>query len=130
VALVVVSLCALAWFAHGLRALDLEADGLAATQRAQQHGHLSAAELSAARKDFRDARSFSADQGPLLNEGFLLAANGRRVAAYRTAREVAADEPENMQAWFLARLSAPNRRASDAAQRRLEQLSPFFEAGR
>jgi len=65
----------------------------------------------------------------LLSEGFLLAANGRRVAAYRTAREVVADEPENLQGWFLARQSAPNRRAADAAQRRLEQLSPFFDSG-
>jgi hypothetical protein len=130
VTLVVVALCALAWFGHGFRALDLEADGLAAIERSQDDGDLSASELRAALEDFHDARSFSADRGPLLNEGFLLAANGRRVAAYRAARRVIDEEPENTQAWFLARLSAPNRRAANAAGRRLEELSPFFDAAR
>jgi hypothetical protein len=126
VALVVGAVCALAWFANGFRALDLESQGLAATQRAQKRGHLPASELRAARQAFEDARNFSADQGPLLSEGFLLAANRRRKDAYRLARRVIASEPENLQAWFLARQTAPDRRRAGEAGRRIDELSPSF----
>jgi hypothetical protein len=130
-ALVVGAICAVVWFAHGFRALDLEAQGLAATQRAQKQGHLPASELRAARQALRDAHSFSADQGPLLSEGFLLASNRRRKEAYRVARRVTAAEPENIQAWFLARLAAPDRRRTGEASRRIEELSPsFFDSAR
>jgi hypothetical protein len=128
-ALLVVALCVGAWLANGFRALDLEADGLAATQRAQQD-RLGAAERSEAREAFRDARRFSADQGPLLGEGFLLSATGRREAAYRAARRVTRAEPENAQAWFLARLTAPDRRRADEAGSRLEELNPLVDAVR
>jgi len=129
VALLVGALCALAWFAHGFRALDLEAEGATATRRAQ-HKQLSRSGLREGRQAWRDARSFSADQGPLLSEGFLLAASQRRGDAYRVAQRVIAAEPENATAWFLARLSAPDRRHADEASRRLKELNPVFAAER
>lgn len=125
VALVVVALCALAWFAHGFRALDLQSDAAVATDRAQDK-QLSPTGLRQALQKLEDARSFNADQDPLLREGFLLAASQRRTQAYRVAKRLIAAEPENAEAWFLARLTAPDRRRADDATHRLALLNPIF----
>jgi hypothetical protein len=125
----VVALCACAWFLNGFRALDLEAEGVAASQRAQQ-GALQPSDLSRARQALRDARRFSADQGPLLAEGYLLSTIKRRAAGYEIARRVIEKEPESAQAWFLARLTAPDRRRADEAGRHLAKLNPLVDAGR
>jgi hypothetical protein len=125
VALLVGALCALAWFAHGFRALDLQSEAAVATHRAQE-SELSPSDLRRALRKLEDARSFNADQDPLLREGFLLAASQRRERAYRVARRLIAAEPENAEAWFLARLAAPDRRHADYATRQLELLNPIF----
>jgi hypothetical protein len=111
------------WFANGLHSLDLEAKGLAATRLAQRH-RLPPAGLESGRDAFQAARRFNADQAPLISEGLLLSASGRRKQAYRMARRVTASEPENSLAWFLARLTAPDRRHADAATRVLRKLNP------
>jgi hypothetical protein len=123
--LVAIALVVGAWLVQGVHALDLEAQWESTVQQAAR-GELTTAELERTRDALRGARRFSADQGPLINEGLLLHAVGRVPEARTIARRVVEKEPENFQAWFLMYLSTQeDRRRRDQAQRRLRELNPW-----
>jgi hypothetical protein len=111
------------WLTLGLRATLLEANGRDAIER----GETRASRLAAALDDVRSARSWNAGSAPRLIEARLLAADGRAVQAVALAREVARDEPENLEAWALLYVGAlstddvPLRRRS---LQRIGELNP------
>jgi tetratricopeptide (TPR) repeat protein len=98
--LIVVAVVAGVWLSLSLRSATLESDGVAAVDRAGQR-ELSPAEVERARRSLRDARRFSADAGPLLNEGLLLYRLGRRAEAAALAERLVALESDNFDAWYL-----------------------------
>jgi hypothetical protein len=123
-ALVTAALIVVGWLALGFRAVDLEAEGEAALERAAR-GAIPLAEARKAQDALRRARRFSADQGPVLTEGSLLAAVGRRAEAAALARRVIEKEPENDRAWFLAFVTAADRKRAAQARRRVQELNPW-----
>jgi hypothetical protein len=101
----VVALVALAWLAIGLRSTLLEENGRDALARSEG-SRLAADDLAQALDDLDGARFANPGTTTRLVEARLLAADGRPDAALAVAEEVAADEPENIEAWVLVHLAA------------------------
>jgi hypothetical protein len=127
IALAVIALVAGAWLALGVRATDLESDARtlgSGTQGAPR----TADEVRRARTDLRRARLLSVDREPLLSEGLLLFASGRRDEGLEIVERVAAEEPSNIDGWFalysLYSQSNNPERAAEAA-RRIRALNPL-----
>ena len=113
------------WLAVGLRVVALEEEGNAAFERARQ-GSLSAADVTRARNALESADSLTVDPTHQLIEGRLLAAVGERDQAANLALPVLAEEPENVDAWYLAYVSATNPQGRALTRRRVEQLNPLL----
>jgi tetratricopeptide (TPR) repeat protein len=125
-ALVVMALLVGAWLALGVRAVALENDSESVLNRARA-GPIPAAEANKALDDLAKAGRLSPDQGPLINQGELLAAVGRDDEARAVAKRATDAEPDNLQAWFLAWVVAdPDPVAKAHAKARLLELNPWF----
>jgi hypothetical protein len=124
-ALIVLALLAGGWLAVGLKVVDLEEEGNAAFERARQ-GSLSRADLAEARHALQSADGLAVDPTHRLIEGRLLVAAGEREQAGRLALLVLAEEPENVDAWYLAYLSAGNPEGRALTRRRVDQLNPLL----
>jgi DNA-binding SARP family transcriptional activator len=85
-------------------------------------------EVRRAVSSLRRARLLSVDKAPLLNEGLLLFAAGRREAAIAITERLVAEEPANIEAWLalytLYSVSGDTKRAGEAA-RRARALNPL-----
>jgi hypothetical protein len=124
--LVVVALLVVAWLVVGYRATRLESDAVATLERARD-GEVSRKAVAEARSSLRDARLLSADLGPRVTEGFLLAATRRPREAIAVGKRVVADEPDNLEGWSLLYLVSHglDDRQADAAIRRVRALNPY-----
>jgi hypothetical protein len=122
-ALVAVALVAVTWLGLSLRAAVLEADGRDALAR----GSLTRDELASALNDLDGAGFANIGSGPRLVEARLLAADGRPGAALTVAEGVAADEPENLEAWALVYIAARATKDDERAERSfaaIRELNP------
>ena len=124
-ALVATALLAGVWLALGYHAIGLREEGEAVLERVGR-APLQPEEVERARDAFRGARRLSVDQDPVVDEGLLLIAAGRRREAANVARRATEAEPENSRAWFLAFAAAQNPRRSEEARRRLSDLNPWW----
>ena len=127
IALVLIALVVGAWLVLGVRAVDLESDARTLGS-GPQGAPRTPDEVSRAQTDLRRARLLSVDKAPLLNEGLLLVATGRRDEGLALVRRVATEEPENINGWFalytLYSQSGDRQRAAEAA-RRVRALNPL-----
>jgi hypothetical protein len=123
--LVAVAVAVGAWLVFSLRVVDLQASGEATLKRAE-HGRISAAELAGGLDDLRRADRHNPDLTPLLDQGWLLYAAGRRQDALVIGLKAASKEPENVQPWILVYLTAPNPHAAIPAAAKVRQLNPWL----
>jgi hypothetical protein len=123
-AVVLLAVVVAAWLAVSFRNARLEADGQAVATRAQQEP-IPASEVEQARDDLRSAGRLSPDQAPRVVEGGLLLASGHRGEAAALARQAVADEPDNVDAWFLAFASARDRAEAIRAKGQILRLNPW-----
>jgi hypothetical protein len=127
IALVVIALVVGAWLVLGVRAVDLESDARTLGS-GPQGAPRTPDEVRRAQTDLRRARLLSVDKAPLLNEGLLLFATGRRDEGLAIVRRVATEEPENIDGWFalytLYSRSGDRQRAAETA-RRVRALNPL-----
>lgn len=116
-----------AWLVLGYRSAGLEADAVTLIERVQD-GNAGPREVDRAKDFLRRARTLSADTTPLVKESDLLLSARRDREALGVAERAAAEEPENIDAWFRVFLTAKaledSRRAREA-RRRVRALNPF-----
>jgi hypothetical protein len=124
--LVVLAALVLAWLALGLRAVRLEDQAQATIDRARA-GPVTELDVEQARDHLQEARRFSPDNGPAIREGQLLEAAGRKAEADFIGRVVALEEPDNLQAWFLAWVAATDQPAKKHALSELRRLNPYID---
>jgi tetratricopeptide (TPR) repeat protein len=126
-ALIAVALVAAAWLALGVRALDLESEARTAAY-ADGKASLSPVERERARSALRDARLLSPDHEPLLNEGLLLFAAGRRKQAIAIAERVVREEPDYLEGWtslyYMYSLTGDRKRAARVV-RKVPSVNPL-----
>ena len=79
----------------------------------------------ASARRLRSAARYRADKGPLVAEGALLFAARRRADAAAIARRATDNEPDNLDAWFLAYSAASGERERAAAKREVARLNPW-----
>jgi tetratricopeptide (TPR) repeat protein len=117
--LIAVALVAAAWLALGVRALNLESEARTAAY-ADGNASLSPLERERARSALRDARVLSVDDEPLLNEGLLLFAAGRRKQGIAIAEQVVREEPDYLEGWtslyYMYSLTGDHKRAARVAR--------------
>lgn len=123
--LVAVALVAGAWLAVGLRVVALEEQGEKAIESARRQP-LDRAEIQRARDALESAQSLTADAAPELIEGRLSAATGMRDEAVAFAIRVIAEEPENVDAWYLAHLWTEDPSGLALTRRRVRELNPLL----
>jgi hypothetical protein len=117
--LVVLALAVVGWFAVGYRNDRLTTDG----ERALAAAHNPPIPPELGRKglkDLHDAQFLNADENRRVDEGELSLFLGKRAEAAAIAREVTAEEPDNVRGWFLAYLAehgAATRKARDEVRR-------------
>lgn len=125
VAVLVAAVGAIAWFATGLHAADLEQRGN--NVRATQADRFNISRAEQASRYYERSRRFNPDTRPILLEANLLsffrAGNAR---ALRLAKEVTRREPANVTAWAIVagladRLDPP---LAARARHRIRELSP------
>lgn len=114
------------WLAAGVRAVRLEEDAAPVIQQARA-GSASPAAVAQARDSLRKAMRFNADQGPMLREGELLGADGHAGEAVHAGERVVADEPDNLQGWFLIWASTQNHGQKRRALGQLRRLNPWID---
>jgi hypothetical protein len=117
---------AVAWLLFGVRAIRLEGEADAVIERARA-GPVSSGDLERARGQLQRSEKFNPDQGPLIKEAQLLYATGRGREAAFTARAATLDEPDNLQAWFLAWAADPDPRTKGEALDQLRRLNPYID---
>jgi hypothetical protein len=126
-ALIAVALVAAAWLAVGVRALDLESAARTAAY-ADGNASLSPMERERGRSALRDARLLSVDRKPLLDEGLLLFAAGRRQQGIAIAERVVREEPDYLEArtalYYMYSVSGDTRRAALVA-RKVRSVNPL-----
>jgi hypothetical protein len=125
-ALLAAALVAAAWLAASLRASELESRAQVVVDRVQEDPPQ--VEVDRAIDDLRDARSFNADEMPLVNEALLLWQAGRVDQAAAVAERVVADEPRNVEGWFALfaiSTAAGNRERASEAIARVRALDPL-----
>jgi hypothetical protein len=124
--LVGLAVLVLAWLGLGARALHLEDQAEATIDRARA-GPVTELDVEQARERLGEARKLSPDHGPTIKEGQLLDAAGRKAEADSIARSVTVQEPDNLQAWYLAWVAAPDAESRRAAMRTMRSLNPYIE---
>jgi predicted Zn-dependent protease len=125
--LALLALLAVAWLGSGLRSARLQDDGDAVLANAT-FGPIPAAQVKSAEDDYAEAGRLSPDQTPLIHQGQLLYAVGRRGDALGVAHRATAAEPDNLQAWYLTFQATPPGSAERAyAKKRVEALNPWFD---
>jgi hypothetical protein len=124
--LVVFAVLVLAWIGLGLRAVRLEDQAQATIDRARA-GSVTELDVEQARERLEEARTLSPDNGLAIREGQLLEAAGRKAEADFVGRSVANEEPDNLQAWFLAWVAATDDEAKERALDQLRRLNPFID---
>jgi hypothetical protein len=122
---VVAAALVLAWLAFSVHLLDLQEEGDSTLKRAER-GHVSAADVQRAADALRKARRDNADVSPMLDEGFLMSATGRRQDAFGLALRAVEKEPDNVQGWTLLYLSAPTKQSVAGAKRGIDRLNPWL----
>ena len=85
-------------------------------------------DLRRGQRALQDARLLSPNLAPLVDEGYLLAAAGRRDEAAAVARRATGEEPENVDGWLLTYLTAPDGERA-AVRRRIGELDPLILYG-
>ena len=123
--LIVSALLVGAWLAVGLRVTALEDQGNSAFDRAR-NGSLGRAEIAQARDALQSADMLTLDPTPELIERRLLAALGNEDEAAIRAIQVLANEPKNVDAWYLAHVSAVNAQGLALTRRRVQELNPLL----
>lgn len=121
------ALAAGAWLVVGYRAVELAADATTVDPGART-ARLSSGETRRALDALDRARLLSVDTRPLLNEGLLLFATGRRAEGVAVVKRVVAEEPENIDGWLsLYYLYLAEGNSSDAAEaaRKVRALNPL-----
>jgi hypothetical protein len=126
-ALLFLALLVLGWLVVGLRAVRLEDQAGAVIDRARAGEPVTQADVRQAQDRLRQARDLSPDLTPMLKEGQLEEALGRKHSADLIARAVAIEEPDNLQAWFLAWAAAPDDRSREQSLGQLRRLNPFID---
>jgi hypothetical protein len=125
--LIAVALVAAGWLAVGVRALDLESESRTAAY-ADGNASLSPVERERARGALRDARLLSVDREPLLNEGLLLFAAGRRKQGIAIGERVVRGEPAYLEAWtalyYMYSVTGDRKRAALVA-RKVRSVNPL-----
>ena len=115
------------WLAFGLRSTRLEADADAVLADSRLDPP-PPAKLQTALDDYAKAGRLSPDQTPLIHQGQLLYAAGRRAEALGVAHRATASEPDNLQAWYLTWTVTPPNSAEHAyAHKRVMSLNPWFD---
>jgi predicted Zn-dependent protease len=125
-ALVVVALLVGAYLAVGVHNVRLIDDGNAVLAKART-GKVPAKTVDAALSDYEDAQTLSPDPTPLIHQGELLLASGRKIEANKALIRAIQEEPDNIQAWTLAyAASAGDPAAHELAKHKLLKLNPWF----
>jgi hypothetical protein len=122
--LVLLAALAVVWSVLSYRAVGADEEARKLATRAV-FGNASGARIEAALDDLRAAARYTAGNEPLIEEGVLLYAVGRRGEAAEIARRATADEPDNLEAWFLAYSAASDERSRSAAKREVNRLNPW-----
>ena len=126
-AFLALAMLVVAWLAVGYRDVELTDEGTQALLSGRG-GPVGAGDLRRGQRALQDARFLSPNLTPLVDEGYLLAAAGRRDAAAAVARRATAEEPENVDGWLLTYLTAPERERA-AVRRRIGELDPLILYG-
>ena len=116
-----------AWLAVGYRDVELTDEGTQVL-RSGRAGPVTPDDLRRGQRSLHDARLLSPSLAPLVDEGYLLAAAGRRDEAVAVARRATAEEPENVDGWVLTYLTAPDHERA-AVRRRIGELDPLILYG-
>jgi hypothetical protein len=125
--LVALAIVAGAWLVIGYRAVELEADATTVAPGARTAG-VSSEEARRALDALDRARLLSADTRPLLNQGLLLFATGRREHGIAVAKQVVREEPENIDGWlslYYLYLTEGDSNAAAEAARKVRALNPL-----
>jgi hypothetical protein len=126
IALVGLALLVGVWLAFGIRSVRLTDDADNVLPQVQRHP-VAPEVVDSALSEYAKAERLSPDQTPLIKQGQLLWADGRKAQARAAARKATDAEPENLQAWELSYLVAdkktPQRRHAKAE---LLKLNPWF----
>jgi hypothetical protein len=123
-ALVLLAALMVGWSVLSYRAVSAEQDARKLAARAA-FGNVPGAQIEQALDDLRAAARYTAGNGPLIEEGVLLYAADRRSEAAEIARRATADEPDNLEAWFLAYSAALGEGSRAAAKREVGRLNPW-----
>ena len=126
-ALLALAALVVTWLAVGFRDVELSDEGTEVLVQARA-GPVGPDELRRGRNAFQEARLLSPNLGPIVDEGYLLVAAGRRAQAAGIARRATAAEPENVDGWLLAYLAAPDRKRP-AVRRKIGELDPLILYG-
>jgi hypothetical protein len=125
-ALVVLALLAVVWLGFGVRDVRLQSDADAVLAKART-GPLPRAEVATAVADYSEAGRLNPDQAPLISQGNLLLAVGRKAEARAVAHRATAAEPDNLQAWLLTWQAADPKTPDKAhAKAQVLRLNPWF----
>jgi len=117
-ALVIVAVLAGAWLVLGVRAQDLQSEATAPSP-----------DVGRSLDSLRSARLLSVDKEPLMDEGLVLFASGRREEGLAIAERVVAEEPDNVDAWFALYtlyLASRDPKLTAHAARRVQALNPLI----
>jgi hypothetical protein len=115
----------LVWLAFSIHLVDLEETGDSAVKLAQA-GKASQAQIQAGFDALQDARRHNPDQTPLLQEGYLWAADHKPQKAFASGLMVVKKEPDNVQGWALVWLGAPDKAVGENAARGVRRLNPWL----
>jgi hypothetical protein len=124
-ALVLLALVAGAYLAVGVRNVHLADDGDAVLAQARA-GRVPPATVEAALTQYDKASTLNADPTPLIHSAELLLAVGRTRDANELLFRALHDEPDNIEAWSTAYVSAGNPSARELTKRKLLELNPWF----
>jgi hypothetical protein len=122
--LVLLAAGVVAWAALSYYAVGAEQDARKLANRVA-FGHVPSAQINQAVDDLHRAERYSLSNGPLVAEGVLVYAAGRRREASEIARRATAAEPDNLDARFLEYSAAPDARSRAAAKREVARLNPW-----
>jgi hypothetical protein len=125
--LVALAVLSVAWLGLGLRAVHLEDEADAVVDRARAGQPVSDAAAVRATEQLDDAGQLSPDHGPLLKVGQLTYARGHPGPAGLLAAAATVEEPDNLQAWYLAWLAEQNPQSKEQALDEMRRLNPYID---
>jgi hypothetical protein len=125
--LVGLAVLVLAWLALGVRAVRLEDQADAVVDRARAGQPVSDAEARRTTDRLDKAGELSPDHGPLIKIGQLTYARGQQAPAALLAAAVTVEEPDNLQAWFLAWAAEGDPRSKEHALDEMRRLNPYID---